>query len=121
MAPEKSFHACGRSSPLSMPSMSIFFSPLWAPRMRRRSTGVRRTPVMSHVRQVSLVAPGSTWFSAAGIFQYSVVLETPGARKAPEAKSADRSRFPGSLDLQDPGLGGRHRDKAVEHLERPGL
>jgi len=28
MAPEKSFQACGLSSPLPMPSMSIFFSPL---------------------------------------------------------------------------------------------
>jgi hypothetical protein len=40
--------------------------------------GVRLAPVISHVRQVSFVARGSALVSASGIFQYSVVLETPG-------------------------------------------
>src|SRR5438552_484451 len=99
-----------------MPSRSIFLSPLWAPRMRRRSTGVRRTPVISHVRQVSFVAPGSTWFSATGISQYSAVLETPAASKAPERESVRRGS-PGSLDLQDARLRRGNGYEAVEHLK----
>src|SRR5438132_47591 len=40
--------------------MSIFFRPRWAPRRRLRSTGTRREPITSHVRQESFVAAGLT-------------------------------------------------------------
>lgn len=84
IAPENSFHVYGWSVRSPMPSSSIRFRPRCSPRSRRRSTGPRRTPVVSHARQESFVAPGSCWFSASGISQYTAVPKTPGGPEAPE-------------------------------------
>lgn len=73
---------------------------------------------ISHFRQVSLVAGGSAWFPASGIFQYSVGLKTPGAFKSPEGGSV-LCRTPRSLDLQDARFRGGDRHQAVEDLHRP--
>src|SRR5690348_15073642 len=99
-----------------MPSRSIFFRPLWAPRTRRRSAGVRRAPVISHVRHESFVDPASARLSASGISQYSAVPKTPGEFKAPEALL--RCWTPRALDLQDPRLGRRHGQEPVEDVRR---
>src|SRR2546430_2041429 len=83
-----------------MPSTSIFLMPRCAPRTRRRSTPLRRTPVMSQVRQVSLAVVGAPGLSTCHIFDDVPIvdveaLSVPGgeerAVKAIEAGLPTRS------------------------------
>lgn len=82
IAAEKSFQGNDLSGGLVVPSISIFFRPLCAPVMRRWSNGGRRVPVISHMRQASLAAAGSTMKSASLAGEASPPLVSPDPRRA---------------------------------------
>src|SRR5437764_2900907 len=114
IAPEKCFQAYVLSPAVGRAFRPDFLRPLWGPRIRRRSTGVRRVPVMSQARQLSWMATGTVWLSRSDTACCSA---TKRKLRVPPKHPNRGLTLVRPLDLEDARLAGRHRHQPVEDVD----